>query len=147
MSTTVTYKGNTLTTVDNATKTLKTAGKYMEGDVVLTDTDNTFVVTLSYNESTEMWEPDKTFAEIQAAHEAGKTIAVEVANGYVSWEQHTEVARYEFVDAEALFAYTILKYSAQTFVSNWATPVIEESVYILNANGLSIGERNVYRQR
>lgn len=38
MSTTVAYKGNTLTTVNNATKTLKTAGKYMEGDVVLTDT-------------------------------------------------------------------------------------------------------------
>ena len=37
MSTTVKYKGNTLTTVSNATKTLKTAGKYMEGDVVLTD--------------------------------------------------------------------------------------------------------------
>lgn len=37
MSTTVTYKGNTLTTVSNATKTLKTAGKYMEGDVTLTD--------------------------------------------------------------------------------------------------------------
>ena len=37
MSTTVQYKGNTLTTVSNATKTLKTAGKYMEGDVVLTD--------------------------------------------------------------------------------------------------------------
>jgi len=38
MSTTVKYKGNTLTTVSNATKTLKTAGKYMEGDVILTDT-------------------------------------------------------------------------------------------------------------
>ena len=37
MSTTVTYKGSTLTTVSNNTKTLKTAGKYMEGDVVLTD--------------------------------------------------------------------------------------------------------------
>lgn len=37
MSTTVKYKGNTLTTVSNATKTLKTAGKYMEGDVILTD--------------------------------------------------------------------------------------------------------------
>ena len=37
MSTTVTYKGSTLTTVNNNTKTLKTAGKYMEGDVVLTD--------------------------------------------------------------------------------------------------------------
>lgn len=38
---------------------------------------NDFIVTLSYNESTEMWEPDKTFAEIQAAYEAGKTVAFE----------------------------------------------------------------------
>ena len=30
MSTTVTYKGNTLTTANNQTRTLKTAGKYME---------------------------------------------------------------------------------------------------------------------
>ena len=37
MSTTVTYKGSTLTTVENATKTLKTAGKYMEGDVIIQD--------------------------------------------------------------------------------------------------------------
>lgn len=37
MSTTVTYKGNTLTTVNNITKTLRTAGKYMEGDVILVD--------------------------------------------------------------------------------------------------------------
>lgn len=37
MSTTVTYKGATLTTVDNATKTLQTAGTWMEGDLTLTD--------------------------------------------------------------------------------------------------------------
>ena len=37
MSTTVSYKGSTIATVDNSTKTLKTAGKYLEGDVVLTD--------------------------------------------------------------------------------------------------------------
>jgi hypothetical protein len=37
MSTTIQYKGNTLATVSNNIKTLKTAGKYMEGDVVLTD--------------------------------------------------------------------------------------------------------------
>lgn len=37
MSTTVTYKGSTIATVNNNTKTLKTAGTYMEGDVILTD--------------------------------------------------------------------------------------------------------------
>ena len=37
MSTTVTYKGETLTTVDNQTRTLLTAGKYCEDDFTLTD--------------------------------------------------------------------------------------------------------------
>lgn len=37
MATTVTYKGSTLTTLTNQTKTLKTAGKYMEGDVTIQD--------------------------------------------------------------------------------------------------------------
>ena len=37
MSTTVSYKGNTLTTVSNQTKTLDTAGTWMEDDLVLTD--------------------------------------------------------------------------------------------------------------
>ena len=37
MSTTVRYKGNTLATAENQTKVLKTAGKYMEDDVTITD--------------------------------------------------------------------------------------------------------------
>lgn len=37
MSTTVTYKGNVLTTVNNQTRTLLTSGKYMEDNVTLTD--------------------------------------------------------------------------------------------------------------
>ena len=37
MSTTVTYKGNTIATVSNNTKTLETQGKYLEADVILTD--------------------------------------------------------------------------------------------------------------
>lgn len=37
MSTTVTYKGATLTTVENETKTLTTGGTWMEGDLTLAD--------------------------------------------------------------------------------------------------------------
>lgn len=37
MSTTVTYKGETLATVSNNTKTLTTSGKYLEDDITLTD--------------------------------------------------------------------------------------------------------------
>ena len=37
MSTTVTYKGETLTTVNNATKTLETKGTWLEDDLTLVD--------------------------------------------------------------------------------------------------------------
>ena len=37
MSSTITYKGETLATAENNTKVLKTAGKYLEGDVTITD--------------------------------------------------------------------------------------------------------------
>ena len=37
MATTVSYKGNTIATISNQTKTLTTSGKYMEADVVITD--------------------------------------------------------------------------------------------------------------
>jgi len=37
MSTTVTYKGNTLTTAENQTRVLKTSGKYLEDDVTIVD--------------------------------------------------------------------------------------------------------------
>lgn len=40
MSTTVSYKGNTIATVDNDTATLTTAGKYLEADIILTDTSS-----------------------------------------------------------------------------------------------------------
>ena len=38
MSTTASYKGNVIATVNNSTKTLKTAGKYLEDDITLIDT-------------------------------------------------------------------------------------------------------------
>jgi hypothetical protein len=41
VSTTVSYKNNTLATVNNQTKTLKTAGKYLEDDITLVDVTST----------------------------------------------------------------------------------------------------------
>ena len=51
MAATVTYKGNTIATVSNQTKTLTTSGKYMEADVVITDTPATkdWVILVSNN--------------------------------------------------------------------------------------------------
>ena len=38
---------------------------------------STFVVTLSWNSTSEMWEPDCTYAEALAAYQTGKTVAFE----------------------------------------------------------------------
>lgn len=46
MATTVTYKGETLTTVRNDTKTLKTGGTWVEGDIGITDETGTAVVAV-----------------------------------------------------------------------------------------------------
>jgi len=37
MATTITYKGAVIATATNTTKTLNTQGKYMEGNVIVTD--------------------------------------------------------------------------------------------------------------
>ena len=37
MSTTITYKNNQLTSFESGTKTLKTAGKYLEDDIAVSD--------------------------------------------------------------------------------------------------------------
>lgn len=56
MSTTVTYKGATIATVDNNTKTLTTSGKYLEDNITLTDvsgggTPNLQTKSVSYTPS------------------------------------------------------------------------------------------------
>lgn len=46
MATTVNYKGVDIATVENQTKTLETQGKYLEGDIILTDVSGSDVDTL-----------------------------------------------------------------------------------------------------
>lgn len=48
MSTTVTYKGSTLTTAENQTRTLLTSGKYLEDNVTIVDVSPTDGDNLSY---------------------------------------------------------------------------------------------------
>lgn len=48
MSTTISYKNNTIATVNNNTKTLTTAGTWLEADIVLTDQS---VVTNNQNKT------------------------------------------------------------------------------------------------
>ena len=53
MSTTVTYKGNTLTTVTNQTRTLNTAGKWLEGDITLVDVTSGGTPAISVVDTTD----------------------------------------------------------------------------------------------
>lgn len=88
MSTTVTYKGSTLTTVDNQTKTLTTQGKYLEDNITLVDVTSggeSLVVLIYYDDVEEVWKPDKTWAEITQAYSDGKSICTTViGNAYVN---------------------------------------------------------------
>lgn len=53
MSTTVTYKGSTLTTVENQTRTLNTSGKWMEGDITLVDVTSSGTAAISVVDTTD----------------------------------------------------------------------------------------------
>ena len=39
--------------------------------------DSTFLITVSWNSTSELWVPDKTYAQIVAANSAGKTLVIE----------------------------------------------------------------------
>lgn len=82
MSTTVKYKGNIITTVNNNTKTLKTAGKYMEGDVELTDTSGGASVISIVD---ELDEHGGTIRHINAVSLEGDTVSAEhLEQGYTA---------------------------------------------------------------
>lgn len=50
--------------------------QYASADVAVPSTETNFVVTVSWDSSTSKWTPDKTFAQINEAYTAGKTIAL-----------------------------------------------------------------------
>lgn len=128
MSTTVTYKNNALATVNNATKTLKTAGKYMEDDVTLTDVDNTLIVTISYNDQTEMWEPDCTYAEIAAAVQDGKVITT---NGNPDGRDIAADGGWYNDDGVWMFGYVIFEFA-------YNPERMIQTIYELSSNGLRV---------
>ena len=52
MSTSVNYKGNEIASFSNTTKTLKTSGKYLEGDISITDTSGAGAVVVTEEQDT-----------------------------------------------------------------------------------------------
>ena len=67
MATTVNYKGMDIATVENQTKTLETEGKYLEGDIILTDvsgSDEDTLVEALHNRVTSV--SDDTLTSIRS---------------------------------------------------------------------------------
>lgn len=80
MSTTVSYKGNTIATLSNETKTLTTAGTWVEGDIVVTDSGGSGTASISVVDTTDSH--GGTIREITALDISDTTaVASDVASG------------------------------------------------------------------
>ena len=86
-----------------------------------TYTDSTFVVTVSYNDQTEKWEPDCTYAEIVSAYNAEKTITVQSADSAMTTDGYYE-------DLSQVFVYKVydeldypIKYQYYEYTSSGLT--------------------------
>ena len=102
---TLTYirpQGNLAITSNTASGSSLDVSEYATATVNVPAQDNTFVVNVEYNDQTEKWEPDCTYAEIVAAYNAEKTITVQsvdsaaVADGF--YEDISQVFIYKVYD-------------------------------------------------
>lgn len=86
MSIQITYKGSTIASFANTTKTLKTSGKYMEGDVAVTET--TPMGTATTPAKTITTNPTVTLvsstAKITASYSGSSSITPTIVSGYIS---------------------------------------------------------------
>ncbi|MBR2804357.1 MAG: hypothetical protein IKE20_04345 [Eggerthellaceae bacterium] len=79
---------------------------------------NDFIVTVSWDDSTQLWEPDCTVYEWQDAYTGGKNIAIECSDGYaVNW----------LYDDDYVFVY---------IVYSWDGNSLKESYYIFTVDGV-----------
>lgn len=69
MSSTVTYKGSTLTTVDNQTRVLETSGKYLEDDITIVDVTGGGSPTLQTK--TKSYTPSETAQSETVTYDSG----------------------------------------------------------------------------
>ena len=81
MSTTVSYKGSTIATISNATKTLQTSGKWMEDDVTITDTPSSPSLQLIKTVSLGTLTTSST-----SAADTGKTIEMASSTGWSNYD-------------------------------------------------------------
>lgn len=101
---------------------------------------NDFAVTIDWDDTQQMYVPDRTFAEIQSAYEAGKKIAVTMADNFLK-DQYIADGYYRpssdgLIPRPARFSYMVM-YTA--------FPINTILYYMMNENELYYdGESNFY---
>lgn len=82
---------------------------------------NDFIITVSWNDSTQLWEPDCTVYEWWDAYTGGKTIAIECSDGSaVNW----------FCDDDYVFVYIVYAWDGNSLIG---------SDYIFSVDGVEHG--------
>lgn len=103
--------------------------QYASADV---NVDNTLLVTLT--QSNTQWIPDKTYAELSAARQAGKTIVLSATN------QYDEILTTGYAWFENTFNYTIVWFDYDEIVSGmW-----NQDSYSYTSSGVELGDRQSF---
>ena len=108
--------------------------QYATVSVAVPSVETTFIVTVSWNSTTEKWEPDCTYAEVLAAYQAGKTIVV-----------NTDCSPGDAVADGTYFPdYSCLGYSVREYVWSSGKEKTIEYFYSLTSSGLSQDTKKEY---
>ena len=95
-----------------------------------------FVVTVSWNDQTEMWEPDCTFAEALSAHQAGKTIVASVGDYNAAYIEYLRE------DGNDFFYYVVYASFSEpngTQYYNWGTSYC---AYYWTSDGIDVDDES-----
>lgn len=104
-------------------------GNPVTGTLVPGGGGNDFIVNLIYNSSTDIWSPDCTFAELQAAYNAGKTIATLAYNAETGYD--CESFGY-YDDGDDCFYYEVYYVYSAMFANS-----IKCHYYIFDSSGVT----------
>ena len=91
-----------------------------------------FIVTIAYNSTTEMWEPDCTWAELVAAHTAEKTIVITGSGCSIEDDG--------FSQNNSLYSYVVDVYDTDGDTQYWIT----SQTYSFSSSGLTKTEEYIY---
>ena len=98
---------------------------------------NDFVATVTYNSTTERWEPDCTYAEAYAAYQGGKTV---VFNAVKDSGTSTPCA-VSYISRSSAFAYSVYVY-----FNDWSgNSGYTETNYSLTSSGISFTSESNYQ--